>query len=197
MRSASRQLGRLDRRDGKVEKLSFGASLGAVMQVCFVVDDVERELEYWTRTLRVGPFFHFRHFPVLEAQYRGSPVAVDLEVALAFSGTTCFELITQHGDTPSPFRKLGNAQDFGFHHWAVPTRTFDAELHERQQSGMTLVASASVALGGRCAFLETRSKLGGILELLEMTPPVEEFFGMVHAAAASWDGSDPVRRLGT
>ena len=60
---------------------------------------------------------------------------------------------------------------------------------------MTPVASGSVALGGRCAYLETTSGVGAVLELIEITPPVEDFFGMVHAAAQSWDGSEPVRRL--
>jgi Glyoxalase/Bleomycin resistance protein/Dioxygenase superfamily len=179
-----------------MEKTSFSFSLGAVMQVAFVVDDMERELEHWTRTLRVGPFFYLPHFPLINAQYRGSPIALDIAVALAFSGTTCYELIRQNSDAPSPFQKTPTERRYGFHHWAIPTRTFDTDLAERQRSGMTLVASATVGLGGRVAYLETASQLGGMLELLEFTPDVEGVFSMIHAASESWDGTDPVRQIG-
>jgi hypothetical protein len=164
-------------------------------QLCFVVDDIHRELEHWTRTLRVGPFFYLPHFPLLEARYRGEPVAPDLDVALAFDGTTCIELVRQNDDSPSPFRDFVKTRGFGFHHSAVFSRAFDDELREREKSGTSIVGSANVGLGGRCAFLETKSTLGALLELIEITPPVEQFFTMVRAAAESWDGADPVRTL--
>ncbi|HET7539804.1 MAG TPA: VOC family protein [Polyangiaceae bacterium] len=168
---------------------------GEFLQLCFVVDDLERELEHWTRTLRVGPFFHLPHFPLLEAQYRGRRIAPDLDIALAFAGTTCIELLRQNDDTPSPFRAHVQARGFGFQHTAVTTGAFDDTLREREKSGMSVVGSATVGLGGRVAYLETTSSLGTLLELIEITPPVEQFFGMIRAAAESWDGTDPVRRL--
>ena len=61
---------------------------------------------------------------------------------------------------------------------------------------MTLVASASVGLGGRVAYLETASRLGALLEVIEFTPAVEGVFGMIRAASESWDGTDPVRQMG-
>ncbi|HEY0467257.1 MAG TPA: VOC family protein [Polyangiaceae bacterium] len=178
-----------------MDKLSFGMPLGTAMQVGFLVEDMNRELEHWTRTLRVGPFFYLPHFPLVEAHYRGAQVSPDLDVALAFSGTTCFELIHQNDDAPSPFREALTARGYGFHHWAVASRTFEDDLREREKSGMAIVASATVGLGGRCAYLETRSTLGAMLELIEITPPVEQFLAMIHAAAEAWDGSDPVRHL--
>ena len=128
-----------------MEKLSFGASLGAVMQVSFIVDDMERELWHWTQTLRVGPFFYLPHFPLADTQYRGSRIEIDLDVALAFSGSTCYELVRQNDDVPSPFREMVATRGFGFHHWAVPTRTFEADLRGHQKNGMAIVASAMLA----------------------------------------------------
>jgi hypothetical protein len=175
--------------------LAFGASLGTVMQVSFVVDDIEREMEHWTRTLRVGPFFYLPHFPILDAEFHGSPITIDVDIALAFSGTTCFELIRQNDETPSPFR-ASSTRVAGLHHWGVSTRTFEADLEQSGKSGMTCIASGRVALGGRCAYLETGTRLGALVELIEITPSVEQFFAMIQAAAQGWDGSDPVRRMG-
>jgi hypothetical protein len=165
------------------------------MQFSFVVDDIEREMEHWTRTLRVGPFFYLPHFPILDAEFHGNPITVDLDIALAFSGTTCFELICQNDETPSPFRASTTTRVAGFHHWGVSTRTFDAALEQGRESGMTCIASGRVALGGRCAYLETGTRLGALIELIEITPSVEQFFATIQAAAQAWDGSDPVRRV--
>lgn len=121
---------------------------------------------------------------------------MDVDVALAFTGATCIELIRPNDDRPSPFREWVKARGHGFHHVGLFTRTFDAELSRRVQAGAKVIASATVAIGGRCAYHEAESSLGSVLELIEVTPPVEDFFGMVHAAAGAWDGSDPLRRLG-
>lgn len=45
------------------------------------------------------------------------------------------------------------------------------------------------------AYFETASRLGALLELIEITRSVEPFFAMIHAAAQTWDGADPVRLL--
>ena len=178
-----------------MEQLSFGPLLGGVWQVSYVVDDIEREMERWTRELGVGPFFYLPHFPIEEVVYRGNPSHADIDVAVAFSGSTCFELIRQNDRAPSIFRELIDSRGYGFHHWAVSTRAFDAELERREKSGTVVASSGRVSIGARTAFLDTNRSLGGMLEVAEVTPAMEEFFGMVHAASKTWDGSDPVRML--
>lgn len=178
-----------------MEQLVHGQALGAIMQVAYVVEDIEQAMLEWTKTLRVGPFFYLPHFPLVEAQYRGKPIDLDIDVALAFSGSTCFELISQRGDQPSPFREATGGQRFGFHHWATATPTFDEDLARLQREGSSLVASAKVAIGGRVSYLEKPS-LPGMIELIELTPGAAELFAMIHGASRNWDGRDPIRRLG-
>lgn len=171
---------------------------GRVMQVAFVVDDIERELDRWTRELRVGPFFYVHHFPIVEAQYRGEATTLDVDVALAFSGSMCIELIRQNNAAASPYRDTTGPEGWRHgapHHYAVPTRNFDADSAQRVREGQTLVASGKVAVGGRVAYFSSRT-LPALIELIEITPQASEFFAMVHGAAQSWDGSEPVRRLG-
>lgn len=178
-----------------MDLLSFGLPVGAVMQTAFVVDDIEREMAYFTRTLGVGPFFYLPRFPAIDAKYRGKPIEVDFSVALAFKGSMCFELVRQNDDTPSPFREVVAKRGFGIHHIAVSTRSFDADLQRFESEGLELVGAAATAIGGRAAYLAPKTGVVPQLELIEMTPPVEQFFGMLHAAAQNWDGKDPVRRL--
>ena len=165
------------------------------MQTAFVVDDIEREMAYFSRVLGIGPFFYLPRFPAIDARYRGNPVEIDFSVALAFKGSMCFELVHQNDDKPSPFQEVVLARGFGIHHVAVSTRSFDADLKRFQSEGLELVASAATAIGGRAAYVASKNSAVPQLELIEMTPPVEQFFGMMHAAAQNWDGKDPVRRL--
>lgn len=179
-----------------MEVLSFGQPLGAIMQVAYFVEDMDRELKHWTKTLGVGPFFLFKSFKLLDAKYRGQPTDIDIDLALAFSGTMCFELIVQNNDVPSVYRDVVKQRGYGFHHWAVSTRTFDADVARHQQAGMALAFSGVAGVGARAGYMDATATLGGMIELIEINPKVEEFFGMLHAAAQNWDGKDPVRTLG-
>ena len=176
-----------------MEQPSFGSPLGAVMQTAVVVDDIERAMEQWTRSYAVGPFFYLPHFPLFEATYRGNPTDLDIDVALAFSGSMCFELIQQNNDASSPFRNVATPHGLPLHHVAVASRLFEEDLEAYQSRGNALVASAKVGVGGRVAFLEAGP--GPLLEIMELTPASEAFLSMIHAAAKSWDGRDPVRKL--
>ena len=173
----------------------FRASAG-VLQVAYIVQDIELEMERWTRMLRVGPFFYMRHFPLFDAFHRGAPTTLDLDVAVAFSGDMCFELLRQNDDSPSVYREVVAARGYGFHHWALGTRTFDADIAHHESAGTEIVAHGFAGVGGRVAYVDTFATLGGFIELIELTPPVDEFLAMVHSASRSWDGTDPIRRLG-
>jgi hypothetical protein len=179
-----------------MDKISFGVPARAVMQVAYVVEDIEREMDRWSRELGVGPFFYIRHFPLSEVKYRGEPSTLDVDVALAFSGSMCFELVRQNDKARSVFRDVLDARGPGFHHWAFWTHHFDSDLRRHESSGRRVAATGVAGVGARTAFVDTFATLGGMIELIEITPKVEEFFAMVRGAAASWDGRDPVRMLG-
>src|SRR5262249_47537963 len=148
-----------------VAQLSFGPLLGAIMQVSYVVEDIEREMKRWTQELGIGPFFYLPRFPVQDVVYRGNPAPVDIDVALAFSGSMCFELVRQNDRAPSIFRELIDSRGYGFHHWAVSTKDFDADLRHREKAGGVVASSGRVAVGARVAYLDTTASLGGMLEL--------------------------------
>jgi hypothetical protein len=52
-----------------------------------------------------------------------------------------------------------------------------------------------VAVGGRFAYFDTRRQTGGMIELIEVSPPVRQLFETIENAARGWDGRDPVRRF--
>ena len=46
---------------------------GPVMQLGFVVPDLDRAMEHWTGNVGVGPFYVMSHIKFAEALYRGQP----------------------------------------------------------------------------------------------------------------------------
>ena len=74
---------------------------GPVMQLGFVVPDLERAMEHWTGTVGVGPFFVMSHIKFAEAIYRGAPTDADISVAVAQWGEVQVELIQQFNESPS------------------------------------------------------------------------------------------------
>lgn len=178
-----------------VETLPFGQALGDIMQVAYVVDDVQKAMLEWRDKLQFGPWFLFEHFELLDLTYRGQPSDVDISIALGFSGSMCFELIQQNNDVPSIYKDVIDARGYGFHHWAISTLSFDEDVKRYEALGAELALSAMVPVGARAAVMDTTDSLGGMLELIEVTPKVEEFFTMMHKASVGWNGADPVRVL--
>jgi Glyoxalase/Bleomycin resistance protein/Dioxygenase superfamily len=178
-----------------MDKLLFDVPLGAIMQVAYVVENIERDAARWSRLLGAGPFFHLPRFPVVDAIHRGTPLEVDIDVALAFSGGLCIELIQPNNDGPSVYRELIDRRGYGLHHWAVSTRTFDADLARYEATGVSVASSGRVVVGARVAYLDTVASLDAMIELIEITPEVEAFFAMLQGAARDWDGRNPLRLL--
>jgi len=177
------------------EMLKFGQPLGEIMQVAYTVEDLEQAMQHWVRDLGIGPFFKFEHFPLLDAQYRGQPTQFDVNIGLAYSGGMCFELIQQNNDAPSVYRDVIDERGFGFHHWALSTRDFDGDVARYQESGAELALYGVAAVGARAGYMDTRSTLGGMIELIEIKSEVEELFAFIRAASENWNGEDPVREF--
>ncbi|VAV90582.1 hypothetical protein MNBD_ALPHA02-1577 [hydrothermal vent metagenome] len=178
--------------------LSFGQPMGAIMQVAYVVEDIEKAMKEWTDTLGVGPFFLFEHFALDDYRYRGKPGDIDITLALGFSGSMCFELIVQHSNAPSVYTEVTDNRGYGFHHWAISTDSFDNDLARHVAAGNSEVLYGKVPdpINARAAYVDTMAKTGGMIELIEMTPAVEGFFSALKEPSVNWDGKDPVRTLG-
>ncbi len=180
------------------EMLSFGQPLGAIMQVAYVVEDIDKAMKEWTETLGVGPFFLFEHFALEDYRYRGKPGDIDITIALGFSGSMCFELILQHSKSPSVYSEVLDSRGYGFHHWAVSTKDFDGDLARHVAAGNDEVLYGMVPdpVNARAAYVDTMARTGGMIELIEINPAVEGLFSAVKEPSINWDGKDPVRTLG-
>lgn len=176
----------------------WGQSEAGIIQIAYIVEDLRASIPVFTRDLGIGPWFVIEHFPFRRLSYRGVETSCDLSLCLGVSGGMMYELIEQHDGNASVYTETRDARGWGFHHYAVAARPdgYDALLQGHLDRGAALALDAEVGVGGRAAYVDTGANLFGMIELIEMTPDVEDLFDMIHQAAKDWDGSDPIRVLG-
>ncbi|MDH6194566.1 hypothetical protein M2272_001195 [Mycobacterium frederiksbergense] len=167
---------------------------GNVRQIGYVVTDLDHAISGWLQ-MGVGPWFVIRDL-AQRVTYRGVACEVRLSLALSNSGELQIELIQQLDDTPSIFTEFIAATGGGFHqlaHWAAD---FDAAMANLAEAGWPQVWSGGEADGVRFAYFEPPAG-AAIVEIMELTEASSGMAGYVRQAAAGWDGSDPVRELGS
>lgn len=165
-----------------------------MMQVAFMVQDLEAAALAWVRTTGIGPFFMIPYIQLVEYSYRGTKSAgLDFSAALAQSGGIQIELIEQHCDSPSAYRDTIAKGQQGFHHLAVYCEDYDADYRRYRDQGF---ASAVDGVFGdlRFSYIDTSEAIGCMIELVEHSPVQAEFFARIAAEAEGWDAvTDPLR----
>jgi len=170
---------------------------GPVMQNAFVVNNLAAALDHWTRIMGVGPFFVFERVAFAEVWYRGQSVLdIDLTVAIGYWGNLQIELIRQHNDVPSIFTDFPARETGGLQHMGVVTESVAGDLARLKDVGIEPVQYGITTGGLRFAYVSTNQHPGGMIELIESNPRMLNFFSKMQAAAQTWDGSEPVRRVG-
>ena len=166
----------------------------AIVQLAWVVNDLEEAAHRFHLLYGCGPFLMNRHIKLGDPRYRGLPVRTDFSTALAQAGDVQIELIVQHDDTPSVYRDLHPAGSEGFHHVAMIVPDVAQEVERYRTLGF------ETALAGRFgnaefAYIDTVSAIGHMTEILPDNAMLRGFFGMVRRAAEEWDGTDIIREL--
>jgi len=174
---------------------------GEIRQIAFIVRDLEKSLDYWTRTLGVGPFYMMRDVKPDNYRYRGKPSAPpQISLALGFSGELQVEIIQQHDDNPSAYRDFLLAGHEGFQHLSswMTRAEYDRTVPELLRSGVPVAHEGTIPGSGiRFVYFATDNAPGGPLyEISEAKEPVV-YDGMVKIRdlARTWDGRNPIREF--
>jgi 4-hydroxyphenylpyruvate dioxygenase-like putative hemolysin len=173
---------------------------GPIMQNAFVVPDLEAAIDHWTRVMHVGPFYIFEHIPYAEILFRGQQTKIDMSAAIAYSGEIQIELIHQYDDAASIYSEFTRSGRSGMQHMGVMTDSVDRDLEGLARDGIEAVQQGRTAWGARFAYVGTDSQPGShpgaMIELIERGPAINGAFKVIHDAAQTWDGSEPLRRFG-
>jgi hypothetical protein len=173
--------------------LGFGQPQTGIMQMAYVVEDIDAAMRRWIDELHVGPWFLLPSFTGVDPVYRGAPARSDVALAMSYAGHMTVELIQPRDDEPSVYKEWIDRHGYGFHHFGVGSLDYDADLARHVEQGHDLVFEAKVPTGGRVAYVDTTAELPGYVELIELDEGTDVAFTRFYAASLGWDGKDPVR----
>ncbi|BBZ35323.1 VOC family protein [Mycolicibacterium confluentis] len=165
------------------------------MQVCWLVPDLNKAIESWSRSAGVGPFFWFDGVDCVDGRHRGAPADFPtVTAAIAYAGDLQVELVCQDNDEPGVFRDVFGRGESGLHHMALVCTDYEAERDAYIAGGAELAFEARIG-NSRTCWVDTTPTLGFMVELLEPSPVREAGFAAMRAAAQAWDGVNPITRF--
>lgn len=163
--------------------------IGGIMQLGYVVSDLDAAIDHWVNKLNVGPFFVNRHARYSRFEYRGSSASPDLSLAFSFSGELNIELIQQHDETPSAFLDFRRDYGEGLQHVGVLSDDLNADTRFLEEKGATSVLTlVNAGSGIETRFFDTQLYPGTMLELIGRTPDLDRHFARMKQSAKDWDG---------
>jgi len=176
------------------KSLGYGQPMGGIAQTAFVVEDLQAAIDHFVKNTGAGPFFVLDHFLVPGQNYRGEESRADITIAMGFAGHMLLELIQPLDSHPSVYKETIDLRGYGFHHFGIASADVDAASADYAARGYHEAFRASVPTGGEVVYLDNGSGAQwGFLELLPVTPGMDEAFTRFWQASVDWDGSDPVR----
>jgi hypothetical protein len=165
---------------------------GSVLQVAYVVRDLEAAIAEWTGKLGAGPF-HVMHLQLADQTFRGQPASINAKIAIGYLGQTNIELIQPMDELPSAYTEQLQTRGPGLNHYWLAADDMDAEIARLEASGFPMIAYSDISGLSRSAMIDTSATLGCLTEIQELPPRIWEILGEMQAAHESWDGSDPIR----
>jgi len=173
--------------------LDFGQPERGIIQMAYVVTDIQRAMDLWINKLKVGPWFLLDSFTGPDQRYRGGPAQADVKIAMAFAGHMQIELIQPKDDHPSVYREMIERRGHGFHHVGIACDDVDAEIPSYLARGYSLAFTASVPTGSHVAYLDGGDAHPHFVELIPATPGMDTAFTAFWRASIGWNGKDPIR----
>jgi len=148
-----------------VEDPGTDLGLGPIEQVAYVVEDMDRAVEYYSALF--GPF-QVSDQKMEGCTYRGRDADISLRMAVNHSSPVEIELL-QPVEGQSPLTEHLEKSGEGLHHVRFRTDGIDAKLEELGARGFETLLYKRFGPGVAFAYIETPSEYGGIIiELLEL-----------------------------
>ncbi|MDG4886816.1 VOC family protein [Mesorhizobium sp. WSM4887] len=163
--------------------------LPPITQIAYLVEDLDQAVAFWARHLSVGPFKVIRNIQFSTSEYMGTPVDVDLSIALAWRDGIQIELMQHNSEAKSVFND-GLAPVGGFHHVGIRSTDIVADEQKLIAAGMHRLQRNISFTGTETIFFGGGPGVG-IVELIQTTDG-GSFSEKLKQAALEWDGVKPV-----
>jgi methylmalonyl-CoA/ethylmalonyl-CoA epimerase len=148
----------------------------AVMQICFVTDDLEKSLEWFSGLTgkEPSPIGGAAGHDEAKAVYHGRPAEVSCRLAMFKFGNIDVEFL-EPGPEKSAWRDLLEEKGPGCHHIAFKTNNLTKRNAFLESKGLRQLQRAEFdGSHGRYAYYDTVPQLGVMIELLEFNTDMEK-----------------------
>jgi len=169
---------------------------GKLVQLAYLVPDVDKGMAEWSKHAGVGPWTCFRNI-ALPSTYMGQELELQIHEALSYIGELQIQLVQSLNDpqTPTPYSEYRRQNRYGAHHVAFFSKDIDADIRRADAQGCDPVCEMRDADGHRYYYCRSRSMPDVWYEFLEEYPLLLDIFKKGIERSAHWDGSDPVRNI--
>ena len=171
------------------------ARLGPVMQLAWLPQNFDAAIQHWTQVMGVGPFFLMENIALEDMRYLGQPTDAVFSLALAYWGDTQIELIRPENDAPSIYTGEYAVRD-RLHHTCLLVDDIADAYAACARHGAKVLVEGKVGESGHVIYTDPGRGPGSVVEMLQPQPGTAELFDMIKQASRSWDGTDPLRKLG-
>ena len=134
----------MHRKEFRIHLPAIAPELGRIVQVAYIVDDIDEAIERWHTQYATGPFLVARDTtPFVNARYRGQPSEVMvLDLAFAYVGDLQIELIALKNDVPSMYKEVLDRGQVDLQHYGVCVEDFAAAVAYYRENGFQLVVAS-------------------------------------------------------
>ena len=169
--------------------------LGRVVHQAYVYPDFDAALARFS-ALGIGPFYVL-HSEGGVSRFRGEEHPLSISVAFVYSGEACFEIITPHGEQESAYGEfLRRNPTGGLHHIAYFSEDFEKTLAAltAERGPVEIVQEFTDGTGKPFEIYCEPIGVDNAVQFQLIRPGLfDDWFDTMREAAATWDGSDPVR----
>jgi hypothetical protein len=176
----------------------FRPPLGEPHHFAYVVDDIEATVNRLVDQLGAGPFFLIESVPLENVLSRGEPAEFVHNSAFGYCGGGAIELIEAVSLAPERVEKAFAAPRPRVQHvaYVVPPAEVADLRSSLEERGVTRYLSSQLG-GVETTLHDASAALGHDIEIHGENEGLREFFAMVRGGAEEWDGSAPLRPVGS
>jgi hypothetical protein len=166
---------------------------GELRQLGYVVKDIQVAMKYWHDVNGVGPWYYIDRVPMARFDYKGKPSALEMSIALSFSGGAQVELIQPRNDEPSLYNDFLDAGQEGLQHIAYWPEDYEAAKAQAVAQGLVVGQEGDIAGRGGFIYYQTAGHHGTCVEFAEFNAYRQYQFAEMERVCRAWDGNDPIR----
>ncbi len=176
----------------------FRPQLGEPHHCAYVVEDIKTTVNRLVDQLGAGPFFLIENVPLENVLSRGEPAELVHNSAFGYCGRGAIELMEVLSLAPECVQKGFSGPRPRIHHVAYVLPPSDVADLRSSLDDRGLTEYLSSRLGEvETTLHDASAALGHDIEIHAESEGLRDFFAMVRAGADGWDGSDPLRPVGS